>query len=74
MYVARHLHWLKMRNTNKFLGPGIREALRFQPPVPTGLPRVIAEGGNIVLDKWVPEGTRVSVHQMATFHSPANFK
>lgn len=27
----------------------------------------------MILDKWVPAGTRVSVHQWATYHSKSNF-
>ncbi|KAI0874262.1 cytochrome P450 [Hypoxylon argillaceum] len=57
-----------------YLNACIREALRIYPPVATGLPRIVAAGGNSILGKWVPEGTRVSVHQYSTYHSPANFK
>lgn len=53
---------------------GIREAMRVYPPIPSGLPRIVAEGGNSILGKWVPAGTHVSVHQFSTYHSPQNFK
>lgn len=53
---------------------GIREAMRVFPPIPSGIPRIVAEGGNSILGRWVPEGTRVSVHQYSTYHSPENFK
>ncbi|KAI1485224.1 cytochrome P450 [Biscogniauxia mediterranea] len=57
-----------------YLNACIREGLRVYPPVPTNVPREIAEGGNFVLGKWLPAGTRVSVHHQATYRSPANFK
>lgn len=53
---------------------GIREGMRVYPPVPSGLPRIVAEGGNSILGRWVPAGTHVSVHQFATYHSPDNFR
>ncbi|KAI0466298.1 cytochrome P450 [Xylaria cf. heliscus] len=57
-----------------YLNACIREGMRVYPPVPSALPRVVAEGGNSILGKWVPEGTRVSVHQFSTYHSPDNFR
>ncbi|KAI5918191.1 cytochrome P450 [Camillea tinctor] len=57
-----------------YLNACIREGLRIYPPVPSSVPRIIPEGGNFVLGKWLPAGTRVSVHQTATYRSPANFK
>lgn len=36
------------------------EALRLYPPAPGGQPRVIAKGGDIILDRYVPEGVSVS--------------
>ncbi|KAI6360834.1 hypothetical protein MCOR25_006636 [Pyricularia grisea] len=50
------------------------EALRMFPPVPMGLPRVVPVGGAAVAGKFVPEGTRVSVHQLATYRNENNFK
>ncbi|KAI0411894.1 cytochrome P450 [Xylaria grammica] len=58
----------------RYLNACIREGMRVYPPVPSGLPRIVAEGGNSILGKWVPEGTRVSVHQYSAYHSPENFK
>ncbi|RWA05598.1 hypothetical protein EKO27_g9507 [Xylaria grammica] len=58
----------------RYLNACIREGMRVYPPVPSGIPRIIAEGGNSILGKWVPEGTRVSVHQYSAYHSPENFK
>ncbi|KAF7538061.1 hypothetical protein G7054_g3272 [Neopestalotiopsis clavispora] len=57
-----------------YLNACIREGLRVYPSIPSGIPRVVADGGNIILGKYVPGGTRVSVHQTATYRSPANFK
>ncbi|ROV95668.1 hypothetical protein VMCG_07618 [Cytospora schulzeri] len=60
----------------KYLNACIQEALRIYPPVPVGVPRVISpdNGGQIVCGQWVPSGTRVCVHQYATYQSPENFK
>ncbi|KAI1183022.1 cytochrome P450 [Nemania serpens] len=57
-----------------YLNACLREAMRIYPPVPSGLPRVVAEGGNAILGKWVPAGIRVSVHQYSTYRSPDNFR
>ncbi|KAI1124054.1 cytochrome P450 [Nemania abortiva] len=57
-----------------YLNACLREGMRVYPPVPSSLPRVVADGGNSILGRWVPAGTRVSVHQYSTYHSPANFK
>ncbi|KAI0436295.1 cytochrome P450 [Xylaria telfairii] len=57
-----------------YLNACIREGMRVYPPVPSGIPRIVAEGGNSILGKWVPAGTHVSVHQFATYHSPDNFR
>ncbi|KAI8631573.1 cytochrome P450 [Xylariaceae sp. FL1651] len=58
----------------QYLNACLREGLRVYPSIPTAIPREIAEGGNIVIGKWLPAGTRVSVHQTAAYRSPANFK
>ncbi|KAI8945450.1 cytochrome P450 [Xylaria longipes] len=57
-----------------YLNACIREGMRVYPPVPSALPRIVAEGGNSILGKWVPAGTHVSVHQFAAYHSPDNFR
>ena len=43
------------------------------PPVPVGVPRVVAASGKTVLDQFIPPETRVSVHHYATYRSAANF-
>ncbi|ETS80734.1 hypothetical protein PFICI_08263 [Pestalotiopsis fici W106-1] len=58
----------------EYLNACIREGLRIYPSIPTGIPRVVADGGNIILGKYIPGGTRVSVHQSATYRSSTNFK
>ncbi|KAL1847692.1 hypothetical protein Daus18300_013859 [Diaporthe australafricana] len=58
----------------KYLNACIQEGLRMYPPVSVGVPRTIPTGGNAVMGQWLPAGTDVSVHQIAAYHSPANFK
>ncbi|KAF2968987.1 hypothetical protein GQX73_g4601 [Xylaria multiplex] len=58
----------------EYLNACIREGLRVYPPVPSAIPRKIAEGGNNIMGKWLPAGTRVSVHPTAAYRSPANFR
>lgn len=58
----------------RYLTACLKEALRVYPPVPIGSPRVIPEGGQLILGKWIPADTRVSVHHYSTYHSPANFQ
>lgn len=35
---------------------------------------MVLDGGQVILGKWVPPGTRVSVHHWSTYQSEANFK
>ncbi|KAI5925904.1 cytochrome P450 [Camillea tinctor] len=58
----------------KYLTACLKEGLRIYPPIPVGSPRVVSGGGQIITGRWVPSGTRVSVHHWSTYHSPANFK
>lgn len=50
----------------KYLNACLQEALRMYPPVPTGIPRVVPDGGQMILDVYVPAETRISVHHSAT--------
>lgn len=58
----------------KYLNACIQEGLRIYPPISVGVPRTIPTGGNAVMGQWLPAGTDVAVHQIAAYHSPANFK
>ncbi|KAI0096629.1 cytochrome P450 [Nemania sp. FL0031] len=58
----------------EYLNACLREGLRVYPSIPSAIPREVAEGGNFIMGTWLPAGTRVSVHQTATYRSPANFK
>ncbi|KAI9369063.1 cytochrome P450 [Aspergillus egyptiacus] len=57
----------------KYLNACIEEGLRFYPPVPIGLPRVVPPGGQMVCGEYVPEKTIVSVNQWSAYRSPRNF-
>ncbi|KAK7936023.1 cytochrome P450 [Apiospora marii] len=57
-----------------YLNACIREGLRVYPPIPSSIPREVAPGGNEILGRRIPAGTRISVHQTATYRSPANFR
>lgn len=67
----------KVLSTPNKLCLGIQEALRFYPPVPLGISRILShnnDGGQTVCGEWLPSGTRVSVHQYAAGHTTANFR
>ena len=51
----------------------LQEGLRYYPPVPTGLPRVVPQGGGTISGHYIPGGTSVYVSQHATNHSARNF-
>ncbi|OJD36906.1 cytochrome p450 [Diplodia corticola] len=57
-----------------YLNACFEEALRMYPPVPVGLPRETPEGGNVICGEWVPEKTRLSVHNWSAYRSTRNFK
>ncbi|KAF2791648.1 cytochrome P450 [Melanomma pulvis-pyrius CBS 109.77] len=65
---------LEMLPRLPYLNACFEEGLRLYPPVPTGLPRVVATGGNAICGEWVPANTRVFVSQDAAYRSPHNFK
>lgn len=57
-----------------YLDAVLLEGLRMVPPVPVALPRVVPEGGAQISGHWVPGGTIVGVHHLATYRSERNFK
>ncbi|OJD29903.1 cytochrome p450 [Diplodia corticola] len=57
-----------------YLNACFEEGLRVYPPVPIGPPREVPQGGNVICGDWVPEKTRVSVHQWSAYRSALNFK
>lgn len=58
----------------KYLMAVLQEGLRMYPPVPSELPRVVPEGGAVVCGEWIPAGTRVGVHHLATYRNEALFR
>ncbi|TPX07064.1 uncharacterized protein E0L32_011052 [Thyridium curvatum] len=58
----------------KYMDACLKEALRIYPPVPSGLPRVTPPGGLVICDHYIPGGTIVGVHHMATYRSPDHFR
>ncbi|OCK73458.1 cytochrome P450 monooxygenase-like protein [Lepidopterella palustris CBS 459.81] len=60
-------------NKLKYMLACLNEAMRVFPPVPSGLSRMVPEGGDLIDGKWVPGGTHVSVLQLAVNTSTANF-
>jgi cytochrome P450 len=57
----------------KYLQAVLDESLRYFPPAVGILPRVIAEGGDQILDRQVPGGTVLEIWQWAVNHNPAYF-
>ncbi|QBZ53332.1 hypothetical protein PoMZ_09009 [Pyricularia oryzae] len=57
----------------RYMSAVINEGLLIYPPVPTGIPRRVGEGGGVFLDRFAPENTLVQVWHWAVFHSPQNF-
>lgn len=60
-------------NKLEYLIAVLSEGLRYYPPVPTGFPRVVPQGGDNLSGHYVPEGTAVYVSQHAAYHSARNF-
>lgn len=58
----------------KYLTAVLQESMRIQPPVPSELPRVVPEGGTVLFGDWVPGGTTIGVHHMATYHREELFR
>ncbi|EOO00988.1 putative cytochrome p450 protein [Phaeoacremonium minimum UCRPA7] len=51
----------------------LNEALRWYPPVASGMPRQVMKGGTSIAGEFVPESTIVSIHHWGVYHSSANF-
>ncbi|KAH8897491.1 cytochrome P450, partial [Thozetella sp. PMI_491] len=51
----------------------LKEAMRVYPPLPTGGPRMIAEEGDVILDRFVPGGTVVHAWNWPICHHPDYF-
>lgn len=67
---------ITMQNVSglKYLNAVVEEALRLGPPGPGTFPRVVPPSGKMVCGEWVPGGTAVGVHILATNRSSRNFK
>ncbi|KAH8885916.1 cytochrome P450 [Thozetella sp. PMI_491] len=50
------------------------ETLRLYPPTPNGQPRKIAQGGDTIIGKYIPQDTLVEIWQWALYHNPAYFR
>lgn len=51
----------------------IQESMRLTPSVVVGVPRVVPNGGALICNDMLPEGTYVVVNQYAAFRSASNF-
>lgn len=49
----------KLQSDMPYLNACINEGLRMYPPVPTGLPRAVPEGGAAICGSWVPQDVRI---------------
>lgn len=56
-----------------YLQAVIEETLRVYPPTPNIFPRSTPQPGEIICGKFVPGGTSVGLHQLATLRSSKNF-
>ncbi|EON68032.1 hypothetical protein W97_07180 [Coniosporium apollinis CBS 100218] len=57
----------------KYFHAVVREGLRMFPPAADIFPRIIPEGGETILGKYLPEGTRVGIAALAASYSKSNF-
>ncbi|KAK4450260.1 Isotrichodermin C-15 hydroxylase [Podospora aff. communis PSN243] len=57
-----------------YLGAVINESLRWQPPIPAGIHRLVPAGGAVIDGRYVPEGADVVLSQWAANRSRWNFK
>lgn len=56
-----------------YLNAVLQEGLRMVPPVPISLPRVVSGGGAYIAGQWIPGGTVVGVHHLATYRQEGSF-
>lgn len=56
-----------------YLRAVMEEALRIHAPLPAGINRVVPEGGAMIDDQFVAEGTVLQVPSWAAFHLEENF-
>ncbi|KAJ6180976.1 trichothecene c-15 hydroxylase protein [Penicillium mononematosum] len=59
--------------TLPYLNAVIHESMRMRPPTPMLFPREIAAGGDLVLDKFIPEGTVVEAWFAALYRDEKHF-
>lgn len=57
-----------------YLEAVINETFRLDPTVAIGLPRVVPKGGDYVCDRYVPEGTYVTINQYAMNRQEYNWR
>ncbi|KAF2652208.1 cytochrome P450 3A17 [Lophiostoma macrostomum CBS 122681] len=62
---------MKATTPLQYLNVCIEEAMRCYPPVPESPPR--QSPGDYIRGKYIPEGTKITIYQWATYHSAQNF-
>ena len=55
-------------NNMDYLIAFLQEALRYYPPVPTGFPRVVPQGGDNISGHYIPEGVSICTIPTTTPH------